>query len=131
MKIKTPKEEYGFALLYVMLVLASIVVALSLAANKSAFFSANRIKSYSSSADVRMIAMYCGENLLMQIRSTPGLTGTGTLNYNGGLCTYDVSGSVPDKIITIEASKNDIYKRLTITTSEIYPTIVSSWLESN
>jgi hypothetical protein len=125
------KKQKGFALIYVMLILASIVVALSLAAGQSGFFSANRLKSYTTSADVRMIAMYCGENLLMQIRSTPGITGPGTLSYNGGSCDYDITGAIPDKTITITATKDNLYKKLIITTSQIYPTISDTWVETN
>ena len=128
---KNKKDQNGFALLYIMLVLASIIVAMSLAANQSGFFSANRMKSYTTAAEVRMIAMYCGENLLMQVRNTPGTTGSGTLNYNGGSCDYIISGAIPDKTITITAQKNNIYKRLTITTSQVYPTITATWLETN
>lgn len=131
MKKNTFKNKQGFALIYVMLVLASMVVAFSLAASQSAFFSANRMKSYANNADIRMLGMYCGENLLMQTRNTPTLTGSGTLNYNGGTCTYSISGSVPNKTITITASKNNLYKRLTITTTQIYSTITASWVESN
>lgn len=131
-KLKNNKRcQTGFALLYVMLILASFIVALSLAANKSGLFSANRLKNYNISAEVRMIGMYCGENLLMQIRNTPGLTGSGTLSYNGGSCSYDITGAIPDKTISITATKNNIYKKLTITTSQVYPTITATWLETN
>lgn len=125
-----PKQT-GFALLYIMLILASFIVALSLATNKSTFFSANRLKSYTISAEVRMIAMSCGEHLLMQIRNNPSLTGVGTLDYNGGSCSYDVSGSVPVKIITITATKNNLNKKITIETTEIYPVILATWIETN
>lgn len=125
------KKENGFALLYLMLVLASIIVALSLAANQSAFFSANRLKSYVSSSDTRMIGMYCGEKLLMQIRNDASLTGSGTLTYTGGSCTYDITGTVPNKTISIVALENNLYKKLTITTTQIYPTITSTWVETN
>ena len=128
---KNIKDNGGFALLYIMLILASIVVALSLAANQSGFFSANRLKSYTTSAEVRMIGTYCGENLLMQIRDNPGLTGSGTLNYNSGSCDYTISGTSPNKNIAITATKNNLYKKVTITTSQVYPTITDTWIETN
>jgi hypothetical protein len=131
MKKNNLKNKGGFALLYIMLILSSIVVALSLAANQSGFFSANRLKSYTTSAEVRMIGMYCGENLLMEIRNNAGFTGTGTLNYNGGVCDYSISGTAPNISIVISAVKNNIYKKLTITTSQLYPTITSAWVETN
>ncbi len=128
---KNKNKQSGFALLYIMLVLASIVVALSLAANQSGFFSANRLKSYTTSAEVRMIAMYCGENLLMQIRNDAALTGVGTLDYNDGICDYDISGSDPNKTIQIIAQKNNLYKKLTITTSQLFETIIADWVETD
>lgn len=125
------KKNNGFALLYLMLVMASIIVAMSFAANQSAFFSANRMKSYTVSGETRMIGMTCGEKLLMQVRDNPAVIGSGTINYAGGSCTYVISGSIPNKIITITAVENNIYKKLTITTSQIYPTISATWLETN
>ena len=128
---RNKKNTGGFALLYLMLIMASIIVAMSFAANQSAFFSANRMKSYTNSGETRMIGMYCGEKLLMQIRSNPAITGSGTLTYDGGSCTYSISGSIPNKVISITAVENNIYKKLTITTSQIYPTISATWLETN
>ena len=111
-----------------MLVLASIVTAIALSVNQSAYFSGDRVKTYSSTADARMIAMYCAESLLMQIKDNPGLVDTSTMSYDGGVCNYTVSGSAPNKTISITAVKNNLYKKLTITTTQINPTITSTWV---
>lgn len=120
----------GFALLYIMLVLASVVTVASLIAGHVGMFAGNRIRSGSGAADVRMVAMYCGENLLMQIRNNTGISGSGTLTYGGGSCNYTISGSIPNKVVSITASKNNFYRRLTITTSQVSPTINATWVET-
>ena len=123
-------NKKGFALLYIMLILASMITVASLSASQFGVFSSSRQKSYGSAADARMLTMYCAEILLMQVKNSPATVSSGTLNYNSGTCTYSISGTIPNKTITITASKNNAYRRLTITTSQINPTIVSMWVES-
>ncbi len=126
----TAKNHNGFALLYIMLILASLIVAFSLAASQSGVFSAHRSRIYIASAEVRMLAQYCGENLLMQVRNNPATNASGTLSYNSGSCTYSITGTSPTKTISIVATKNNLYKRLTITTSQVTPEILSVWVET-
>lgn len=128
--MNNPKNTKGFALLYIMLILASVITVASLSASQFGVFSSNRLKNYSDAADTRMLTMYCAEILLMQMRNSPATLSSGTLNYNSGTCTYSISGSIPNKTIAITATKNNLYRRLTITTSQINPTIVSTWVES-
>lgn len=129
--IHITKNKKGFALLYIMLILASVVTVSALVAGQMAIFSGNRIKLTTTGADVRMLAMYCGENLLMQVRNNILIVSSGTLTYNGGTCSYTITGTSPVKIITFTASENNLYKKITITTSQLSPVITGSWLESS
>ena len=127
--ISRKNSNQGFALIFVMLVLASILVGVSFAAGIAGTFSGNRMKLYDGAAQTRMVANACAENLLMQLRSNVNFSGSGTMSMLDGSCTYVVSGTIPAKIISITAVRNNIYKRLTITTTQLNPTILSTWTE--
>lgn len=131
MKKDHTTNQKGFALLYVMLAIASIVAAVSLASGLAGTFSGNRMRIYDGSAQVRMIAMRCAETLLMQIRNNASLTGSGTLSLLDGSCSYTISGSSPIKTITLTATRSNLYRRITITTSQMGPSILSTWTETN
>jgi hypothetical protein len=125
------KTTRGFALLYIMLVLASVVTVAALIAGHTGMFAGNRIRLGNGSSEVRMVAMYCGEQLLMQVRNNTNLSGSGTLTYEGGSCIYTVSGSVPNKVIDIVASKNNFYRHIIIMVSQVSPALNASWVETS
>jgi|GEM_PF-6570500 len=120
----------GFVLLYMVIILASIFAALALAAGQSGAFAGGRLRAAENGADMRMLAMDCTERVLMQMRNAPGTNGTGTIAIDTGSCTYVISGTVPTKTVTITATLGTLYKRITVTTIQINPTITASWVES-
>ncbi len=126
----THPQQQGFVLLYIVLVISSITVATALGLAQHATFTGDRMKTYNSIVQLRTIEMYCAENLMMQVRNTATLLSSGTLTYNGGSCTYTVAGTQPVKTINIVATYGTMYKRLNITTSQLFPVIVSSWVET-
>ena len=127
----TTLKTHAFVLLYVVLMVASVTVAISLAASLGSAFAGNRLRSYSQNATVRMLGMTCGELLLMQVRNNTALASSGTLTYGGGTCTYTVSGTSPNKTISITATQYNLYKRITIITTQVTPTITATWTETS
>lgn len=65
----------------------------------------------------------------MQVRTNTSLTGSGTLTFGTGSCSYTISGTSPTKTIVITATQYNLYKRITIVTSRVTPTILSTWTE--
>ena len=111
---KIHRKKEGFALLYIMLILAGVVTAVSFGVSQSALSSAERSKLYGKAANVRMTAMSCGEELLMRINDNTSLTESGVINYGDGSCEYDITGSIPNKSIQIVANKGGVYEKVTI-----------------
>lgn len=126
----TQKQNDGFALLYIMLMLAALLTTLALTSARAGIFSGNRMTLYQNAATTRMIAMQCAETLLMQVRNDTALNTAGTLSIQSGSCSYTVGGTSPAKTITLTATYNNIYKRITINTSQVTPMILSTWLET-
>lgn len=124
-------QHKGFVFIYVMIIVASILVAVAIVGGQTGVFFANNVKEHQASAEAAMVAEYCGENLLMQVRNNTALTSSGSLTFAGGTCTYSVTGTSPNKTITLSVVKNNIYRRTTITTTQVSPTILVTWVETN
>lgn len=123
------RSHKGFAMLYVVLVLASILVAISFASALSGAGAGKRMRQYQQTLETRAAAYECAETVMMQFRNSPSTNTTGSFAVGDGTCTYAVSGSEPNKTITIDMQIDDTYKHITISTSQIYTTIESEWLE--
>ena len=126
------KKSYalpGFALLYLVIILATSLTALVLAAGIYGAFSGARLRTENQGAVARVLADDCGERLLMQLRNAPSVLGSGTITTSTGTCTYTMSGASPTITIQITATSGTLYKRLTITTAQFEPTIIASWVE--
>jgi hypothetical protein len=121
----------GFVLLYMVLILSSILTALVLMASSNGSFAGNRLQLDQESANTRMMAEDCGEQLLQQVRNATTTTGIGTLSTNPGTCTYTIAGAGVPKTISLTATDGTLYKRLIITLSQLDPTFNVSWVEGN
>jgi hypothetical protein len=121
----------GFVLLYIILVITFILTSLSLSAGMTGVFAGNRLRLDQEAAQVRLQAEDCGELLLMQLRTATTTSGTGALPVNAGSCTYSIPGGTLPKAITLTASDGLLYKRLTITITQLDPTITASWVEGS
>ncbi|MBC7766678.1 hypothetical protein H7Y21_01650 [Arenimonas sp.] len=124
-------NKNGFAMVYIMLILSAIILASSLSISSIGILSAKRMQRYTQSAEVRMLAMHCGESILLLVRNNSALlTATTTMIQGTGSCAYTVNGTAPNKVINITAIKYNLYKRLQITISRFAPTILASWIET-
>ena len=119
----------GYATLYILLIIASVTVSNSLAAAVGSTFSGTRLRAYALGAEIRTLTSRCVETLLMQVRNNTSLTGAGTIIIGTGSCNYIISGSVPVKIIAITATKNNLYKRVNITITQVSPVLLINWTE--
>lgn len=125
------KPPRGFVFLYIILIAAVVLAALSLTASTTGAFTGGRMRLYQQSAEVRVLAMHCAETLLMQVRNSTTLTGSGSLTQGTGSCAYTITGSSVPKTISITATKNNLTKRLTVTVSATTPTLTTTWIEGS
>ena len=127
----TSNHNKGFAMIYALLILASIMTSVALTSSLMGLYSSYRLKGYSQGAQARMVATACGESALMAVRNNVYTLGTTSLSISGGNCTYGISGSAPIKIINLTVSSTNFYKRITITTSQVVPVLKTVWVETN
>ncbi len=121
----------AFVLLYIVLMVSSILTALVLAAGASGSFAGGRLRLDQQGDAARMIAEDCGEQLLMQVRNATTTSGAGSLSIGSGTCTYSISGNILPKTVTFTAVSGTLYKRMTISLSQLDPTLTALWNESS
>lgn len=126
-KKHTPSE--GFAFLYIVLIVAVIAVAVTFTMSETSIFGSEYIRTHERGAEVRALAMYCGEDLLMDVRDNPTITSSGTMSVGDGSCEFSVSGSDPNKTIDVAASLDGAVTRIQITTTQTSPIILAEWRE--
>lgn len=137
---KDNADEQGYVVLITVLVLGAIVtviVGFLLVTGQNASVTSNSVVA---NANAKSAATACAELALGAIQANPSLTtpNTATQTVNASVnesCTYTISGNSPNYTILatgqITQPSATFVHRLTITTSQVSPTItVSSWQDS-
>ncbi len=122
-------HKKGIAMVYIMIVISGIILATALSTSSLGIMSAKRMQRYGQFAEVRALAMHCVETVLMNVRNNTALTASSSLTDSGGTCVYTVTGTAPNKVIAVTASKYNIYKRITVLVTQVSPTILATWVE--
>lgn len=83
------------------------------------------------SAQARALANACAEEALQQIRDNTNFTGTNSIVFSNGTCTYAVTNSGGDvRTIFASSSVSNTIRKVRISTTALSPKInISSWQE--
>ncbi len=125
------QTKAGFISLIAMLIIGAIASSIALGLLVSGADIQLSSLTRWRSLQARHLVDACSENALWQIRNSVSYTGTGTLTYSFGTCTYTVT-SQGGGSRTIQASSTvaTIIRKVKILTSQVSPSItVSSWQE--
>lgn len=123
-------ENKGYAVLFVVIIInaAALVIVTSIMIWGFYFHKTSLVNQKSSQA--RNIADACAEIALMDIWGDQNISGSYSESIGEGSCTYDISGTSPNKNIQVEASVDDVYRRLEVNIDQVNPDInISSWQE--
>ena len=128
-KFKTATKP-GIIVLTLMLVIASIIMVIALSLG-FAGMSTDQIRLYQGySADVFFNIDGCAEEGLARLNRN-NTYGGGAITINGTVCTIGVTGTDPNRVMTIAANNNGYVKKIQIGIT-IFPNyIVTSWQELN
>ncbi len=88
--------------------------------------------AWEQSNQAKGLANGCAEEALQQIRSSTSFTGSGTLTFGQGTCSYTVTnGGGSNRTITASGTVGTITRNVSISVTAITPLIVTStWQES-
>lgn len=73
----------------------------------------------------------CVEDALLRIQQNVAYSGVQNLSFSNGSCTSTVTGTAPNKSITVTATVDTVVRKLQITINQTSPNLnVSQWAET-
>lgn len=98
------KSNIGFVALTTVLVVSAVVLFVTISISLLGVDEARSSLDYKKGQETLLIAEGCAEEALIRLRSDSSYVGTATaLTVGNGNCTIVVTGTLPDKNITIQA----------------------------
>lgn len=128
---KKGKDRSGYITIFAVITTISIVMILVLSFSLKNYHSILNSRGIYQSNQAKALANTCGEYGLEQIRDLNLFTGTNTLTFDQGSCTYtvlDLGGA--NRQINSSGTINNITRKVKILVSAVTPIVtISSWQE--
>ena len=125
---KIRKDQNGMAVLIIILVLTSAMLAIALTLGIGSI-TQNQISLYQQKEEEVIIgADSCSEEAIMRLSINNTYSG-GSLTIGDVSCTIAISGSMPDMIVDVVATKQAYTKTLQVEVNLNSPVSVTSWNE--
>lgn len=127
----TWSSQRGAVALTTVLVISVLAVLIAGALLSGSIDAARLTLTQQQSAQARSLADACADEALEQIRASSNFTGNGNLTLGTGSCTYTViDQGGENRLITASGSVASVIRRVTVTVTQLFPTIVTSqWIE--
>ncbi len=121
----------GFITLISVLVLTAIGVAVGVSVILSGLGSSRSAFALEQSGQAKALANACAEESLQQIYDSIPFSGTATLTFGEGSCTYTVTKLTgQNRTIAVTGTVGTIVRKVNILIDKITPTInITSWQE--
>ena len=120
----------GFSTLFIVIILGSIALSLTIAISTSSLWSAQGSISTKQSNQAKALVNACAEVALETIRQNNSYTGSNTLVLEGNECQYTVSnGGGSQRIISVTGIVEGVTRKIEITTESFNPLSIGSWQE--
>lgn len=122
------KSSHGFVVLFIVIIMGSASLALSLWMTTSSFWSIVSNRNDTKSHQARAYANACAELALENMRNNNNFIGASNGIIDGNICNYSVSNlGGNNRSIAVSADVGTVTRRLQIYTSGFNPIIISSW----
>ena len=125
------KNDSGYITLISVLVVGAVGVAIALSLILLGTGSSRTSFANERSNQSKALANACAEEAFQQIRDSTPFTGSGTLTFGQGVCSYTVtSQGGQNRTITTSGTVGTIIRKVNIIINKINPAIiVTSWQE--
>lgn len=114
------KNNKGFAVLFLAIMIASITTAFSFMLSTKNIESIKSVRLSKDRIYINNNLDSCLELALMEVRNDPESDMDDSLSVGNESCQYQVSGNIPNKVVSIDI----LDKTKDITILELYPVIV-------
>ncbi|MFA6354851.1 MAG: hypothetical protein WCW65_00265 [Candidatus Paceibacterota bacterium] len=129
-EIKYNMLNKGFSTMFVVIILGSVALTLSLGLSISSVWSIKSSVNTMTTNKTKALVDACAEVALEIIRENNNYTGIGNVTLNTNTCTYIVENTGgTTRLITITGELSGIIRHLNVTTSSFNPLVISSWEE--
>jgi hypothetical protein len=120
----------GFGTLFIVIILGSASLALTLWISTSSFWSMRSSIDNTTGKQVKALTDACAEVALETIRENNSYIGSGNVIINNNTCTYTVTNTGgSNRSISISGSIGTIMRKLQITTTSLNPITINSWTD--
>ena len=125
------QKQKGFGTLYIVIIVGSIVLSLSLWLSTGSFWSIQNGINLKNSQQTRSLVEACAEIALEVMRENNSYTGSNNVSIGTNSCNYTVTNpGGNNRMISITGSVGSVARKLQVTTSSFNPIVVSSWQEN-
>lgn len=121
----------GYSLLLAILIIGAVAVAITVSMLLLGIDSSRTSFALEQSKQARGLANACAESALQEIRNSTPFTGSATINFSLGSCTYTVTNQGgQNRMIASSSTVGTVVKKIQINIDQINPDInVTSWQE--
>jgi len=121
----------GYSLLLAILVIGVIVIAVTVTSLLLGIDSSRTSFTLEQSKQARGLANACAEVALQEIRNSTIFSGSATINFTNGSCTYTVTNQGGNNRLIVSSSTVDtIVKKIQVNIDQINPDInITFWQE--
>ena len=124
------KSPSGFVTLISVLILGAVGMAVVVSLMLLGIDSSRTSLVLEQSLQARGLADACTETALQQIRTNNAFTGTATLTFGTGSCTYTVTNpGGTSRNIVVSGTVGTIIRRISVNLSAVSPVTISLWQE--
>ncbi len=125
------QKQKGFGTLYIVIIIGSIVLSLSLWLSTGSFWSIQNGINLKNSQQTRSLVEACAEVALEAMRENNSYTGSNSITIGTNSCNYTVTNTGGDnRSISNTGSVGSVTRKLEVTTSSFNPIVISSWQEN-
>lgn len=123
-------HKSGFGVLYIVIIIGSISLGLSLWLSSSSYFSVNSAFNNRDSAQARSLINGCAEITLDRIRQNQSYSGLDVINLLDNSCQIEVIHvDTTSRIIKAYVEVGSSVRKLEILTDGFNPINIDSWIE--
>lgn len=124
----TTHTQSGYVTLMSVIVLGAIAVSIVVMVLTIGTDMLRGSKIYQDSSQSHALASSCAERALGVIRDSTSFTGTGSISYSAGSCSYVVSNTGGStRQINASSSVSNAVSRVQVQISDVAPVTVSMW----
>jgi type II secretory pathway component PulK len=131
MTVNINKKDQGFVALLTILIVLGVVLLIGLGISQLSISEAQMALQKYQSSQAYYLANLCSERALMALKENSNYNGENNVNIENGSCTtISVTGNLPAKTVSVEASFQGQIKKIRIIISQISPKmIIQFWQE--